>query len=338
VTRPNFDYVLLTTWDADKLPESVAKSNIRVLTRPFHNSTPLNILSQMTVVPQVMREMGAAIEFNCNPIGCSWPNWPRVTTIHDFYFDLLPEKYPSRHRLWWHLFLPLCLAASSKAICVSENTRSDLRRFYPRFAGKGVVVHESGALIAGPGSSDEEVSGPAAPYAIYVGNVSPNKNPGVLARALQLLERKGRTVTVYHVGGDQMMLLNQSVKEAGLAQPPRPLGPLSDPGLAAAYAGAHCMITTSTHEGFCLPVLEAQGCGAPVVCSDIPVLREVAGEGALFFDPYDGEALAVCIENVFSDGALRERLALAGRQNAARFSWARAARETEEVFGRALSC
>jgi glycosyltransferase involved in cell wall biosynthesis len=86
------------------------------------------------------------------------------------------------------------------------------------------------------------------------------------------------------------------------------------------------------HEGFCLPLIEAQSCGAPVVCSDITVLREVAGEGALLFDPQDAKALAACLEKVFNDGELRRRLALAGRQNAARFSWARAAEEMEAIF------
>jgi glycosyltransferase involved in cell wall biosynthesis len=330
-TRAAFDYVLLTTWDADKLPEAVAKSGIRVKTRPFHNSTPLNILSQLVVVPLVMRQTGAAIEFNCNSTGCFWPNWPRVTTIHDFYFDLLPDKYPFRHRLWWQLFLPVCMAAASEVICVSENTRDDLCRFYPRFGAKGIVVHEAGALIVDP-SGGGEICKLSAPYAVYVGNISPNKNPEVLARALQLLARKGKPASVYHVGLDDKSLLDQAVKTAGVAGQLHSLGALSDRELGAAYAGAHCMVVTSTHEGFCLPVIEAQICGAPVVCSDIPVLREVAGKGALFFDPHDAEDLAACLEKVFGDSDLRQRLVIFGRQNAARFSWARAAEKMEAIF------
>lgn len=62
-------------------------------------------------------------------------------------------------------------------------------------------------------------------------------------------------------------------------------------------------------EGFCLPVLEGQRFGVPVVCSDIPVLREVAGKGARFFDPRDSSDMASAIRDVsqahVGNGAVR---------------------------------
>jgi glycosyltransferase involved in cell wall biosynthesis len=72
--------------------------------------------------------------------------------------------------------------------------------------------------------------------------------------------------------------------------------------------------------------------GIPVVCSDIPVFREVAGEGAMFFDPYDPEAIADRLDSIMRDADLRGRLAAAGRRNAMRFSWNRAAAEAEALF------
>ena len=85
-----------------------------------------------------------------------------------------------------------------------------------------------------------------------------------------------------------------------------------------------------------LPVIEAQTFGVPAIASDIPVLREVAGEGAMFFPTGDAAALAERIDALARDPARQRVLARAALENAARFSWDRAAGEVEAIFARAL--
>jgi glycosyltransferase involved in cell wall biosynthesis len=336
VKHQNFRYVLATTWSAEQLPISLTSSELQVETRPYHHSLPQNIMIQMVTVRRLMHGINAIAEFNCNPLGCFWPNWPRVITVHDLYFDVVPEYYARRHRLWWNIFFPLALRSAAGIICVSKSTQEDLLRHYPRQAGKTGVVYEASTLripdqlVEVPGLDDD------AGYAVVVGNISPNKNPACLASALSLLEKRGRPLTVLHVGRDEAGLLAKSVSDAGLTHPIKSLGSLSDDALVTAYSRAMFMITASTHEGFCLPILEAQGCGTPVVCSDIPVLREVTGDAALFFDPANPEMLADCIEQICSRPDLRRQLSEAGLKNAAQFSWARAAIETEAILRSAI--
>lgn len=332
--RNAFSYVLATTWTAERVPDAVIRSGVRVINVPFYRSQPLNIAMQMISVPRLMRSTEATIEFNCNPVGCFWPHWPRAITVHDLYFDVLPANYRRRHRLWWRLFLPPSLASSSVIICVSNSTRDDLKKFHPQSSGKAVVVHEASALVIDNEPLEAEITGLIPPYALYVGNISPNKNPGLLVAALKRLEARRRTLTVYHVGRDDAGLLAMVNGETNLQRPIQSLGPLSARALAGAYAGATCVVAPSSYEGFCLPVLEAQAFGTPVICSDIPVLREVAGFGALFFNPTDPEALADCLERTSQDDSLRKRLIAAGRSNASLYSWARAAAEIEAIFAR----
>ena len=81
-----------------------------------------------------------------------------------------------------------------------------------------------------------------------------------------------------------------------------------------------------------MPVLEALAAGIPAACSDIPPLREVAGDAALFFDPLDENAIGDAIERVMVDSTLRERLAHAGPERARPFTWERCAQQTLEVL------
>ncbi len=330
VSNNEFQYVLVTTWPREAVPEKLRAIS---RTRPFITSTPLNIATQMAVVPRLMRETQATLEFNCNPIGCFWPFWPRIITVHDLYFELMPQSFPRRHRMWWRLIFPRALDAASAIICVSEASRQHLKSYYPRSAGKAFVVHEAGALKDRVLAEDDMTNSLLEkPYGLYIGNISPNKNPSVLVEALKLLEQKGDFINVYHVGRDELALLAEAQQRIGLRHPIRPLGMISDDALAAMYRDALCLLNTSLDEGFCLPILEAHSRGIPVVCSDIPVLREVAGDGALYFNPVDPAALAETLSKMFANGILRTHMAKLARKNAAQFSWTRAAAETETIF------
>jgi glycosyltransferase involved in cell wall biosynthesis len=70
----------------------------------------------------------------------------------------------------------------------------------------------------------------------------------------------------------------------------------------------------------------------PVACSGLPVLREVAGDAAVYFDPGAPASVAAALRTALHDDTLAAR----GRERAARYSWAEAARATAEVYERAL--
>ena len=90
----------------------------------------------------------------------------------------------------------------------------------------------------------------------------------------------------------------------------------------------------SLAEGFGLPVLEAMARGTPVACSDIPALREVAGETAAYFDPLDEASIARALEHCLADVELRRRFAEEGLERARLFTWSRTAEETIAAYER----
>jgi glycosyltransferase involved in cell wall biosynthesis len=102
----------------------------------------------------------------------------------------------------------------------------------------------------------------------------------------------------------------------------------------ALLSAAEIFVLPSLYEGFGLPVLEAQQVGVPVVCSMAGSLPEVAGEAAVFFDPYSVEDMAEKIAWVAHDPVLQGELCQKGLANVRRFSWEQTARETLAVYAK----
>jgi glycosyltransferase involved in cell wall biosynthesis len=96
---------------------------------------------------------------------------------------------------------------------------------------------------------------------------------------------------------------------------------LSDAQLAALYQAAHAFVMPSLYEGFGFPVLEALRHGVPTACSNAASLPEVAGDGALLFDPWDAASMTDALSRVLDDETLRQQLARAGRRRATEFGW-----------------
>jgi glycosyltransferase involved in cell wall biosynthesis len=79
-------------------------------------------------------------------------------------------------------------------------------------------------------------------------------------------------------------------------------------------------------------MLQAMSCQVPIAASSIPVLREVAGEAAIFFDPDNKKSIENALTNLAKDSKLREKLIRNGAERVKNFSWEKCARETLETI------
>ncbi len=92
----------------------------------------------------------------------------------------------------------------------------------------------------------------------------------------------------------------------------------------------------SLYEGFGLPPLEAMACGTPVICSNAASLPEACGDAAILLDPYDTQGWADAMVRVCADDGLRRELGRKGVEQAAGFTWEKAAEEYIRVYEKVL--
>ena len=115
------------------------------------------------------------------------------------------------------------------------------------------------------------------------------------------------------------------------------LGFVAGAELADLYRSASMLVFPTLAEGFGLPIAEAMACGTPVVASDRPVHREIAGEAGELVDPLDAAAIAAGIARLLDDRDLAARRGAAGLRLAARFSWRETALRTRAIYDEALA-
>ncbi len=262
-----------------------------------------------------------------------------VTTIHDLGSRKVPHTLAEETLTALEDNLRRSTARAQRIITVSAAVRDELvdLGYAPREA-IDVVHHGPGQLAEVEATEIPESV--RIPYVLHVGTLEPRKNVLGLLAVWEIL--RGRDVDVpllvlcgrYGWKADE---LRKAVGEAEAAGWALHLGYVGEGELAALYRNATLVAFPTLYEGFGLPAVEAQQAGAPLVCSDLPVLHEVAGDGAAYAPPDDPEAFADAVEALLKDPDARRSLAERGRRNAAGLSWQRAAEQTVDTWTRAAA-
>jgi glycosyltransferase involved in cell wall biosynthesis len=173
-------------------------------------------------------------------------------------------------------------------------------------------------------------------YVLYVGTEDPRKNLEALIRALALVRQQVPSARLVKAGaaqfGSERVRLLQLVEKLGLEGSVRFLDEVPEEDLPLLYNAAHVFVLPSLYEGFGMPALEAMSCGTPVIASKRASLPEVVGEGGVLVEPSDTEALAERLGELLVDRELHNAAAEAARRQAARFSPARQAAMTLQVY------
>lgn len=128
--------------------------------------------------------------------------------------------------------------------------------------------------------------------------------------------------------------VDELAAEAGIAGRVLWLNYLPRDHVKAILEHADLFVLPSLYEGFGITILEAQACHVAVACSRIASIPEVAGDGAVYFDPLSVDDMATVMRNCLLDEAKRAELRKKGFENFKRFSWDNTAQETMAIYQR----
>lgn len=271
------------------------------------------------------------------------PVHPRrsLVTVHDLGYRYFPRAHTRFQRVYLDLSTRWNARAAAHVLADSEATRADLARIYGTPPAKVTVAYpgydESLAPVREPAilAVVRDRYGIPGEYFLYLGTIQPRKNLARLVLAFSQLSTRATLVLAGRRGwlADDLFVLIRRLGLEGRVLCP---GYVRPEDRAPLLSGALAFVFPSLYEGFGLPVLEAQACGCPVICSSTSSLPEVAGDGALPVHPEDIAALADAMARLESDPNLRRELVERGFVNLRRFSWERCARTVREVMERLL--
>lgn len=260
-------------------------------------------------------------------------------------FDLIPELYPHAcHEVTVPLYdawLRKALMESDGFLAISRTVAEELASFVethalPHRRGLKIGWFHCGCDIAPGGGPQprpkllEAVAG-SAPVFLCVSTIEPRKGQRVALQAFERLWRDGADAKLLFVG--RRGWLDEAITSEMDNHPEQGrrlfwFNDVGDGELGFLYDHARALVVPSFAEGFGLPIVEGAWRGRAVLCSDIPVFREVGGEGAIYFRVNDPLALADCVQDFLSGRTS------ADPSKVLRGSWADAARRITQVIAR----
>ncbi len=269
--------------------------------------------------------------------GCGPFNYTnQIITIHDVSYEVHPEWFSKSFFRYYHFMMPRIAKKSHAVITVSEFSKREIKDVYGLPDEKIYVVN--GAIPHRSNLSDEEIlqyepESTAGRYILTVSSMDPRKNFVRLVEAFDKL--KDKSVKLYIIGmqfkafntPDLQKLVGENVVMPGY---------VDDEQLHQLYRDALFSIYPSLYEGFGFPPLESMSYGCPVIASDIPALKEVSGEAALYANPMDIDDMVEKMNHLVEDDILRQQLKRKGLEQVKKYSWDRSAEKVLQVVNRFL--
>ena len=250
-----------------------------------------------------------------------------ITTVHDFTY----EYYRKGLAKYIHsLQKGRAINKSDGIICVSENTKKDLLKFYPNINDDKIKV-----IYNGVSNTFFQLTQPSnyltnnyeklknKKYILYVGDRKGYKNFDI---AIKVFQKLNDFIFVIVGGGD----LRDDEKELLQKEYFHYQG-ISTKDLNILYNNAFCLLYPSSYEGFGIPILEAMKAGCPVVSTNISSIPEVAGDAGLLVDKVEVKEFVKAILKL-ENKEFRNEIISKGFEQAKKFSWDKCFEETLEFY------
>jgi glycosyltransferase involved in cell wall biosynthesis len=297
-------------------------------TLPFLDSPELNIRISEAMLKSIWRSwsiksqlkkdkirlyhgLSNEIPFNMHRSGIR-----SVVTVHDLIFKIYPHTYSPIDRQIYDIKFCYACKHSDRIIAISENTKSDIIRFYDIDPDKIDVIYQACNPLFYKLRSSFENERVLKHYQIppdfllTVGTVEPRKNIKRIIEAMSWLSRDiPIPLVIVGKGGRYKQECETMAHQAGLDKRIIWIDRLTNnEHLQSLYQSAKALIYPSLYEGFGLPVAEALLSKTAVITSARSALKEAGGPGSIYVEPEDSQQIAAGIEKILTDEAYRQNM------------------------------
>jgi len=335
ITQSHPEHEFIFMFDRPYSPEFIFSDNIRpVILNPPARHPVLWYAWFEYSVPAALYKYEADIFISPDGYLSLKTSVPSLAVIHDINFHHRPEDLPYLTRIFYRNFFPLYAKKSEIIVTVSEYSKQDICKSYNIPPEKVHVVMNGANSSFRPLSSEEilkvqnKYTG-GHPYFIFIGNLHPRKNVPRLLQAYDIFREKITGEYRMVIVGEKMFMTKEIEKVLRQMKHAKEVvftGWLDPGSLSMITGGATALTFVPLFEGFGIPVVEAMYCDTPVVASNVTSLPEVAGNAAIYADPFDVQSIAEQMTHIAMDENLRKDLIEKGRIRRQNFSWDKTAR------------
>lgn len=252
-----------------------------------------------------------------------------VTTVHDVAFRTAPDVYDASSRRRQEFAVQRAIRRAAILTVPSHATKNALISEYHVHTDRVVVTPLAPALAVADEDGEDVLPRwrvQRGQYVLALGRLEKKKNTAMLIRAFAMVKRRfgvGHPLQLvlagdFGYGEDE---IRRAIAEENMGDAVRLAGYVSDRDASVLLKNALCFAFPSRAEGFGIPVLEAMEHGVPVIATDIPAVREVAGDAAMLVSLNDVAAFARAIETIIARDDVQRAWREKGRARAAMFSW-----------------
>lgn len=263
-----------------------------------------------------------------------------IVTIHDLIIDhhstgkasTLPMPIYKLKKLGYKLVIKRVAKKAMAIIVPSEATKTEVISHLKVSKDRIYITHEGSEIIDKSKFTDKENK---EKYFLYVGNAYPHKNLESLIKAFKNLNNQFKDLKLFMVGKEDYFYkrIRDKINENGLSKSIILTGRVTDEKLKELYKRAIALVMPSFMEGFGLPVIEAISNKCLVLASNIPAIKEICRNDAVYFDPYDifdmEEKMIYVYKKKKSDFKNKIESAYS---RASKFSWKKTAIETFKIY------
>jgi glycosyltransferase involved in cell wall biosynthesis len=341
----NHEFVVFVKADEDDgvIHESSNVSIVRI------NGGPYPYWEQV-LLPSVAKQHGIDLlhcTSNTAPLRLSVP---LVLTLHDIiYLEQWNFTKGSAYQIAGNLYrrwnVPSAVKRASSLITVSDFEREKIKAHFHLEDHAITTIHngvgEHFKKVTDRRTLDDAKKKYGLPerFVFFLGNTDPKKNVEGVLRGLSILQQREQLDFRLVMIDIDRSFLSSMLGRIGAPELESHIsftGYIPNHELPSIYSLATVFLYPSLRESFGMPILEAMACGAPVVTANTSSMPEVAGNAALFVDPFDSANIAAVLKDLVDDVAKRNELSEHGPIQSRKFSWTQNAKETLRLYENVL--